>query len=513
MKNKTNQLKWGAILSYAQMALGIIVNLAYTPIMIRILGKSEYGLYNTVASTISLLSIMNLGFNSSYIRYYSKYKKEGKKQDIFKLNGLFLIVFSIIGLIGLVCGIFLSFNLEFVFDDGLTQAEYQIAKVLMLFMTVNLAMSFPASLFTSIISAHEKYVFLKLLGMLKTVMGPLVTLPLLLLGYRSIAMVVITVSISTITDLIYFIYVVAVLKNRFIFRDFEKGIFKSLFVYTSFIAINLIVDQINWNVDKFLLGRFKGTPAVAVYSVGYALYQYYSSFSSAISGVFAPRIHKIVNSTLENLAEQKRQLTGLFIKIGRIQFLLLGLLSTGLIFFGKPFIYFWAGEGYDESYYTMLLLVLPSTIALIQNIGIEIQRAKNKHQFRSIVYVIMAIINLVLSIFLCQKYGAIGSAIGTAISLILANGLAMNIYYHKKCNVNILTFWKNILRMSLGLIIPSVAGVAIMCFINLYSIWNMLIFIPVYTALYCASMWFLGMNKYERGLVIKPIAKILKRVK
>jgi len=150
---------------------------------------------------------------------------------------------------------------------------------------------------------------------------------------------------------------------------------------------------------------------------------------------------------------------------------------------------------------------------LIQNIGIEIQRAKNKHQFRSIVYVIMAIINLVLSIFLCQKYGAIGSAIGTAISLILANGLAMNIYYHKKCNVNILTFWKNILRMSLGLIIPSVAGVAIMCFINLYSIWNMLIFIPVYTALYCASMWFLGMNKYERGLVIKPIAKILKRVK
>lgn len=43
---------------------------------------------------------------------------------------------------------------------------------------------------------------------------------------------------------------------------------------------------------------------------------------------------------------------------------------------------------------------------------------------------VMAIVNLVISIFLCQIYGAIGSAIGTAISLIFVNGIIMNIYYH-----------------------------------------------------------------------------------
>ena len=31
---------------------------------------------------------------------------------------------------------------------------------------------------------------------------------------------------------------------------------------------NQIIDQINWSVDKFLLGRFAGTTAVAVYGVG-----------------------------------------------------------------------------------------------------------------------------------------------------------------------------------------------------------------------------------------------------
>lgn len=513
MTKETNQLKWGALLSYIQMALGIIVGLAYTPIMIRLLGKSEYGLYNTVSSTIAMLSILSLGFNSSYIRYYSKYKKDGNEQAIYKLNGLFLLIFGIIGLIGLACGLFLSFNLQIVFDEGLTSQEYEIAKILMLLLTINLAASFPATLFTSIISAHEKYIFLKLLGMLKTVVSPLVTIPLLLAGYRSIAMVTITVSVSCFTDLLYYIYIKGALRQKFIFHDFEKGIFKSLFIYTSFLAINLVVDQINWNIDKFLLGRYKGTEVVAVYSVGYALYQYYSMFSTSVSGVFTPRVHKIVNALQEDLETQKRELTDLFIKVGRIQFLLLALLSSGLVFFGAPFIYFWAGEGYKEAYYVMLLLVLPASVALIQNVGVEIQRAENKHQFRSIIYLIMALINLILSIFLCQKWGAVGSAIGTAISLILANGFIMNIYYHKKCNIDVVAFWKNILGISLGLILPILCGVIIVRFIDLYSIWNLIVAMIAYVITYCISMWFLGMNKYEKSLILKPIAKIAKREK
>ena len=45
-----NQLRSGSLLTYVQMTLNIIVSIAYTPFMLRILGKSEYGLYSTVAS-------------------------------------------------------------------------------------------------------------------------------------------------------------------------------------------------------------------------------------------------------------------------------------------------------------------------------------------------------------------------------------------------------------------------------------------------------------------------------
>ena len=106
-----SQLKWGSVLSYVQMAANIVINLAFTPIMLHLLGDSEYGLYNTVASTISMLSILNLGFNSSYIRYYSKYRSRNDEHAISRLNGLFLTIFSVIGIVAFLCGLFLSFNL------------------------------------------------------------------------------------------------------------------------------------------------------------------------------------------------------------------------------------------------------------------------------------------------------------------------------------------------------------------------------------------------------------------
>ena len=509
---KINQLKWGSILSYGQMALSVIINIVFTPLMIHLLGKNEYGLYNTVSSTISMLSILSLGFGSGYIRYYAKYKLNGEREKIYRLNGLFLIIFSIIGLVALVCGLFLSFHLNLVFDQGLTQAEYATARILMILLTCNLAISFPMSVMTNIVTANERFVFAKLVNMIKTVVGPLVMLPLLLLGFRSIGIVVSTVALALVADGITAYYVLFKLKNRFYFTAFEKGLFRGLFGYTAFIALNVIIDQINLNIDKLLLARYRGTGEVAVYSVGYNLYVFYVMVSSAVSSVFTPKIHAIVNKTQENLRLQREQLTELFIRVGRIQFLLLGLVGSGLVFFGKPFILnFWAGAEYGDSYVVALLLTLPASIALIQNLGIEIQRAKNLHRFRAVAYAVMAGLNLALSIYLCQLYGAIGSAIGTAISLIVANGLIMNLYYHRKCNLDILAFWKAIFPLILGLAIPVGFGILLQNLVNLDRTVVFFLGILAYTAVYCASQWLIGMNSYEKGLILTPIRSFLAR--
>ena len=275
----------------------------------------------------------------------------------------------------------------------------------------------------------------------------------------------------------------------------------------------MIVDQINWNVGKIILGRFKGTEEIAVYSVGYSLYSYYMSIGLPIAGMFTPRIHSLVERTTGQPELRKQYLTDSFIKVGRIQWIILGLILTGMIFFGKPFIGYWAGTGYELSYYVALLLIVSGTIDLIQNLGIEIQRAQNKHRFRSYIYVAMAVINVIISIILCQRYGAIGSAIGTAISLVLVQGVVINIYLHKKCCIDVVAFWKDILRLSLGLVIPCTFGIVIMLFVNMNSIFILLVAILAYVAIYFLSMLFLGMNSYERSFVKKAARKFFNFLK
>ena len=129
--NRSTQKKLGVILQYSQMALSILISFIYTPVMLRILGKSQYGIYNLSNSIISYLSLLSLGFGASYIRFYSRYKKDNDADGIKKLNGLFMIVFLVMGAVALVCGLVFSANVFIFFNESYSAEDLRIAKVLM----------------------------------------------------------------------------------------------------------------------------------------------------------------------------------------------------------------------------------------------------------------------------------------------------------------------------------------------------------------------------------------------
>ncbi|MBM7869849.1 O-antigen/teichoic acid export membrane protein [Clostridium pascui] len=505
---KINQLKAGAILSYASMGLGYIISIVYTPIMLRLLGQSEYGLYNLVSSVVSYLGLLSFGFGSAYMRYYSRYKVNKDEENIAKLNGMFLIVFSTIGFIAILAGIVLVLNIDLIFGKKLTTSELNTAKILMAIMVFNIALSFPASVFSSHITANEKYVFQKLLQMIKTLINPMVMLPVLLMGYKSIGMVVVTTSFNIIIEISNTVFCLRKLKMNFIFNKFNFYLMKEIIIFSSYIFLNMIIDQINWSVDKFVLGRFRGTVAVAVYGLASQLNTYYLSLSTAISNVFIPRVNRMVVASNDN-----RELTNLFTRVGRVQFILLSLICSVLIFFGQPFINMWAGSDYSEAYSIALLLIIPVTIPLIQNLGIEIQKAKNMHKFRSWIYLFIAIGNMFLSIPLTKSYGGVGAALGTAISLIIGNGIIMNVYYHKKVELDMRYFWSKILSFIPALLLPVIVGIIMVLFVDMNHILVLLMCGIIYVVVFSISMWFIGMNQYEKDLVGKPISKLIKKVK
>lgn len=503
--SNNTQIKIGAILGYVNYAVKMVIQLLYVPIMLRLLGQSEYGVYQLVASLISYLSLLNFGFGGAYLRFYSKCKHDSQKEAA--LNGTFLMVFSFFAFLALVAGTIITINSNAILGTKLTTQELSLAKILLAILTVNIVITFPISVFTSIITSRENFIFLRLLELTKSVLNPFLVITLLVLGYGSIGLVVVTTLLTVFGGIISIWYSLFKIKAPFSFARFDFALVKEVGVFSFFLFLNSIIDQINWNVDKYILGRVVGATAIAIYSVGAQINNIYIQITDMLATVLAPRVNELVASKKNPIQDLNR----LFVKVGRLQAYIVMAVLAGFAIYGREFIFLWAGPGYSEAYYVTLFLIVPVSIPLCQTLGVDIQRALNKHQYRSVVYAIIAIGNVLISIPLAIGFGAIGTAIGTGISLIIGNGIIMNIIYKKIIGLDVINFWISVLKTTPSIIAPSVIGMIVKSFFPIKSIVTLGIEGAIFLLVYVICLYMIAMDKDEKNLINSVIRKVNKQ--
>lgn len=497
-----NQRKVGVVLNYISKIVQILTGLLYTPIMLKCLGQSEYGTYQLVYSVISYLSILSLGMTGAYNRFYYRYKVKKDEESVAKLNGLFLVVFLFISFVSIICGIFIHSNIEVILGDKLLKEEMQLAKHLMVYMIFNMALTFPASVFDCYVSANEAFVFQKVLIIIQGIAGPFVTLPLLFSGYGSVGAVFVTTLLTVIKFIVNVAYSTKTLQMKFKLGKIDWKLLKEILYFSSFIVISQIVEIINWNIDNFLLGRIVGATSVAVYGVASQINNLYMQLSTAVSSIFSPQVNQIVAKNKDN-----RELNELFIKVGRIQFIILLFILLEFALIGRSFIILWVGEEYIESFMITLVLIIPITVPLIQNIGIEIQYAKNMHKVRAFVYLAVAILNVFISIGFIEKMGALGAAVGTAVALLAGNILFMNYYYQKKIGLDIIGFWRSILQFIPTALMTCFIGIVINRKNAIFSWLDLMVNAILIGVVYIVSVYAFSLNRYEKDL-IKGVKKL-----
>ena len=502
-KNVTRQISKGVILSFVAQAIAILVNLGYTPFVIRILGQNEYGLYQLVTSVVNYLNLMNFGFTFAYISFYSRAKSLEGEVGVARLNGMFLRIFMAIALVCLAAGTFLVSHIQLL-GSRLSEADFETARKIMVLLTLNMACSFPNSVFTVYITAREQFVFKQGMVILNYLLIPLCGLPVLYMGLGSVGLAGVTFGLAVLKLFLNMGYCLKILRMPFRFGRFDRLLFAELVGFTFFVFLSDVVDQLNGNVDKFLLGRMMGTSAVAVYSVGFELSTYFTFCSWVIPEMFVPEVNRIAVEERDD-----RKLTDLFARIGRYNNYVLLLVLTGFMLAGKPFIRLWAGESYEISWYVGMILMLAGYIPGVQSIGVNIQSAKRMHRPRAAIYFLIACVNVGVSILLIRLWGVVGTSLGTLAALLLGTGLFMNLYYHYRIRLNVVTFWKTLLRWT-GLAIALCCGTWLLIRRLRLDTWLRLIgFVLAYTVIYVTLLWTVGMRKGEKVEIKKALMGLL----
>ncbi len=501
-----NQLKMGAILSYINILAGLVVGLGYTPIMIRLLGQSEFGLYSLIGSLVAYLSVLDMGLGNTIVRYVSKNRAVGDKKSESELNGLFLAVYSVIGLITLAIGSILYFNVDNMFGATLSSDQIERAKIMMILLVFNVAISFPLSVFASLMQAYERFIFLRVFNIISVLLKPMIALPFLFMGYGAVTLVVTATIVNIACLLANVYYCFKYLDIHFKRGHFEKAFLYEISGYAFFIFLSAIMDKIYYGTGQFILGIVSGTIQVAIYAIAMQFLNMYMQFSNAISGVLLPRVTIMVANGATN-----KDLTDLMIKIGRLQYIIIGYILMMFFLVGKEFLYLWVGESYISAYLMILILMISLFTPLIQNAGIAILQAKNLNRYRMTVYIICAVINIFTSVILAKMYGGMGCAISTAVALLISTGLIMNRYYHKRIGIDIPLFWKNITHMMPSAFI--LIALVELFHMNVSLEYSWLLFVAkvvVYSLIYMILMYFIAMNGYEKNLCRNAICKVLR---
>lgn len=497
-----NERKIGILISYLNIILHAVIGFIYVPLLLHYIGKSEYGLYQLIGSFIAYFSIMDFGLTAAVVRFYAKYKAINDKVGMENILAVAARGYGIIALILFVAGVICYINLDVIFAASMTTTELITAKTLFLLLLFNIVITLTTMMFRAVINANERFLFLKGTETLQMVLQPVLVV-LILQQYPSavaVAIVQTFLNICLIIARVYYCFIKLKIKIKFHYLD--KQLLNDIKKLALSVFVVVLIDQVFFKTNQIILGVVSGTAAVAVYSISSLIYMNYMALSTAISGVYLPHVTELVAKN-----EPVKKLSDLFIKIGRYQYYLLALVASGFIIFGRDFINIWAGKDFEEAYWITLLIIIPFTIDLIQNIGLSIMQAQNRYDFRAKVYLAMGLFNLCLAIPLAKHYGGTGCALATGLSMFLGNGLIMNWYYLKVTKLDILRFWKEIGNISLYVICLTLLGYGLYNYQIVNSVIEFISAIAVYTIIYSIIIYKLCMNDSEKEKIQKILIK------
>ena len=500
--NQVNQIKAGAILSYATILLSVLAGLLYTPWMVRQIGISDYGLYALTGAFLSYF-LMDFGLGSAIARFLAVARAEGDTTQTSHLLGitlrLSLILDGVIFLSIAVCYLFL----EDIFGE-LTAAELVKFKTIYLIAGLFSIITFPFTPLSGALIAYEQFVPLKLLDLIQRVVTVLLVIIVLLAGYRLYALVFVTGLTGFSVTLCKYIYLIKKMGLTINLHSFNRFKAREMLSFSFWVFLIGIAQRLLLNIVPTLLGILSGTREIALFSIAMTIEAYTWSIANALNGLFIPQVAR-----MSECETAKEDITNLMIRVGRLQLLVSGFILTGFIVFGKAFILLWMGSAFETSYYVALFLILPGFITLTQEIAYTLLFVVNELKYRAVLFIGASLVSLGIGIWLAPRFGAIGAATGVGVALLLCHIIGMNVVYSRILGLGIRRFFTSCHQPMLAPML--IAGTVSLLIQYLFPIQGWVAFIlsgSLFTALFFLFMWYGPMNLEEKTLLVKLVKRL-----
>lgn len=485
-------------MSYVAIAINIVTGLLYTPWMIHSIGRENFGLYTLAMSVISLF-VFDFGLSSAVTRFIAMYLAEGRQDKADNCLGLVYRLYLIIDVVLFLILVGVFFFIPQIYKE-LSPDEIQKFEVVYCVAALYSVISFPFIPVNGVLTAHEKFIQLKICDVAHKLIIVVAMSACLLMGGGLYSLVIVNAAAGVLTILFKLYCIRRYTPQSVSLHYSNKSEFREILGFSGWVTVIAVAQRCVFNLAPSILGALSGSTAIAILGIAITLEGYTYTFSSAINGMFLPKVSRIV-------ADGEGDVLPLMIRVGRIMIYVISLIVFGVVILGRDFIQLWVGPDFNESYFCAVLIILPSLLQLPQDIGIQTIYAKNKVRKLSTVYLVMAATNIAGAIILTPSLGALGICISICIAYIIRT-IGMDVIFYRDLNIDVFAFFREtIVKMAMPLALTLIIGFGFYYMIPLHSWVGLVVKGCLFVLGYCVVMFTMSMNSAEKELLVSIFRK------
>ena len=488
----------GILFSYVSVIVTMISGLVLSSFLLKTLGNTEYGLYQTISSFANYLVLFEFGTGTVMTRNISLCMSSSddlnRKENINKSYSTVFFISIVLSVLIFIVSMLFYFCIDTIYSNTMTLQQINYAKRIFVFLTVYIIVSYLTQTFNGFLLGVEEYSFAKIVSILRIVLRTVLIIVIIFFCRYAIIIAVIDMILSILALFITFIYCRGKYKVKLSFRYFDKKIFKMSIPLCLALLLQTVTTQANSNVDKFVIGIMMSLESVTVYSVAQYIYSIFSNAVTIPASMYMPEISKNIAKGLKG-----KQLTETLIQPCRLTALIGGTIMCGFLAVGKQFISVLYGEDKVIAWIYALIIIVPMFVNMTNSVIINILDIINKRLVRSLALLGTTIANIILTVVLIGELGIIGAVIATAVTMIIGNIILLNVYYQKKLGIKVIYLFFHAYK---GILIFQFLSGVIVFFIAQLFTYDIIAFLVggiLYLALSFSLIAIFGLNDYEKN--------------
>ncbi len=447
-EQRTSQIIKNILMNWAAFVATIGMGFVMSPFLVRYLGDEVYGVWVLVGSLVGYLGLLDFGITPSTVKYVAEYRAYGDQQAINRLITTSLTIYSIIGLVALAVSALLAGLFNHIFH---TPLSFNTAAAVVLITGLNLAITFPATVFVGLLRGYQRYDLDASVTTLNIIIRSLLIVVLILQGYGILALAVVTFAFDMLR-LGYLIRSAYKVNGEIQIKRayFDRRELRKLFGYSIFAFLMIVGKRLIFYTDAIVIGIFMSPAAITLYAIANRLVTYLLQVSETM-GVLTP--------TASDMGARNDQSAIKEMLILSTKYMLLVALPVSAVFFilGDIFIGLWMGQEYTGSALLLSILTIAVLAHLFEMPAHTVLLGLGKHKIVALFTLAQAIANLVLSLALVKPYGLRGVALGTTIPTVAFTLVAIVIYFKNYLRVSLSEYVARSLPTALLVQLPFVA--------------------------------------------------------